>query len=98
MEMTNNAEENLDEYISVARREVAKDGPFAFTILWTLRSVPSPKCEVLFESLMDHPVEKISSIARRGLNELRGHSKNSGQQRTRQAEGFEEASVNRVVL
>jgi hypothetical protein len=74
MEMTNNAEENLDEYISVARREVEKDGPFAFTILWTLCSVLSPQCEVLFESLMDHPVEKIRSLARRGLDELRRHS------------------------
>ena len=83
MEMTNNAEANLDEYISVARREVENGGPFAVTILWTLHSVPSPECEALFKSLVDHPVEKIRSIAQRGLKEFQRPSKDSGQRRTK---------------
>ena len=77
MEMTNNAKANVDEYISVAKREVENDGPFAATILWTLSGVPGSKCEALFESLKDHPVEKIRSTAQLGLKEIRRHAKDS---------------------
>ena len=77
IEMTNNAKANVDEYISVAKREVENDGPFAATILWTLSGVPGSKCEALFESLKDHPVEKIRSTAQLGLKEIRRHAKDS---------------------
>lgn len=83
MEMTNNAEANIDEYIAVAKREVENDGPFAATILWTLWVVPSSKCEALFESLKDHPDEKISTTAQRGLKEYRLRSQNSAKRRTK---------------
>jgi|688.fasta_scaffold943617_1 hypothetical protein len=83
MEMTNNAEANLDEYISVAKREVQNGGAFAFTILWTLHSVRSPKCESLFESLVDHPLKKVCSIAQRGLQGYRKPSTDSRQRRTK---------------
>ena len=75
MEMSLNAEANIEEYISVAKREVARQGAHAYTVLWTLAYNPHPKCKELFQTLLDHPDEKFRKMAGQGLKNLSKRSK-----------------------
>ena len=54
MELTNNAVENLPEYLAVTRREVASNGQWAKGLLWMLAHLQLPECRGLFEEMLQN--------------------------------------------